>query len=202
MISEFLKQQCVPGWYADHANRKLDRLIVVNSKKKILGLLKPSDDKAFERLKLDFAKQTERKKNLEDKAKSILGTISISITAITFSLGFQGLKSGFSYTGIILILSVINFVAATIRAIQGLNLRAFYTYETGITITRYHIHYEQNEQDADFEKLIRFKVLNDLILSKIANSTYAAYILVRNGIILFGLFFFLELFSRWGLIPT
>src|SRR6185503_4207641 len=84
----FFSQQILPGIYA----RKAARIITAFREKietSTVEFVGGNDiDEMLVQIKLDIEKQNERKKDLEDKVKAILFSVSISITAITFSLTY------------------------------------------------------------------------------------------------------------------
>ena len=144
--------------------------------------------------------QLERKKNIEDKAKSVLGAITIAVTAITFAfinLEVKGTNVFNLISVSLLAISIISFTMATIRAIQSINLRSYFLNETiyednqsGISIITI------KEKDEKLKKLIRDKVFNDYTISKSSNYAFASLILVRNGIICFTSFFLFAIIGK------
>lgn len=202
--NSFLGQQIFPGIYAtlvnktvDEEYKKLDAKEVFFSTKDLLI------DATLIQIKEEFEKQHERKKGIEDKAKTIFATISISITAITFSLTYQKVAFNSLFTSIplvLLLLSIIYFIEATIRAMQTINIREYNTYQLDIdadpkkdTITLN----SMGDKEKQLKDLIKAKTKNDLIITKIGNFAYAANILVRNGILLFAFYFIVSIAEKY-----
>ena len=196
-LKEFLRQQIFPGFSALIANRKVDKILLEQQE---YNTVMPEEVTDRARFRADIENliksQLERKSKLEDKAKSLLFIITLAITTATFSLNFLKDTSEKIVLPVLAIMSICYLVFAGVRIISAINIRAFYVKEQ--------ICVEKLEDDAQFKgriiavenednEYLRYlahnKVLNDLICTKIANLTYASFILVRNGIILFACFF-------------
>lgn len=194
----FFQQQIFPGFSALLANRKVEKIFLEQLE---YDILMPDMVNDANRFKADIENmiksQLERKGKLEDKAKSLLFIITLAITTATFSLSFLKDTEDIFISPILAVLSICCFVFAGVRVISAINIRVYYIRELPIsyeeiqggTNIQRRIVVSENEPNDYLKDLIRNKALNDLICTKIANLTYASFILVRNGIILFACFF-------------
>ena len=200
-LPNIIKQQIFPGIYATIANKKIDEGYDKLNKKNVKAISSDiNTNEALLQLKEEFQGQMDRKKTIEEKAKSILATISISITAITFSLNYETVihKNSLSIISlVVLILSVFCFIMGTIRAIQTINIRPFNVSQTESKETDNEIELIPiGDESKRIQELLKAKLLNDKIILKLGNYAYAAYNLVRNGIILFALYFIVALVKK------
>lgn len=202
-IKYFLLQQIVPGYYATYANKIVAAKYEKQSDFDVdLSAITSEQEKDYiEQLKSDLKEQYDRKKIIEDKAKSLLFIITVSITAITFSLTYlNSLEINIPQTIALIALgiSILYFVLGTIRALQTLNIRKFHVIQTVIEITDSNYKLTAKKNDTDFLKeLIKSKQQNDLINVQLSNYTYASFTLIRNGIILFVCFFIVTIFVSY-----
>jgi hypothetical protein len=117
--------------------------------------------------------QLDRKKIIEDKAKSLLFIIAVSITAITFSLNYLSTLEINIYQVIALFIlgvSVFNFVIGTIRALQSLNIRQYHLMQIEVETSDNSYKLLAKKTDGDFLKeLIKSKQQNDLINIRLSN---------------------------------
>lgn len=202
-MKDFILQQLFPGFYATYANS----IVSKNYEKQknftvdISCINKKEIDYYTDRLKADLKEQHDRKKIIEDKAKSLLFVIAVSITAITFSLNYlNSLKINiFQLSALFLFsLSIFYFVEGVIRSLQTLNIRQFHIIQAEIEIsTEYFKLHAKKSQTEYLEYLILSKQLNDLINIRLSNYTYASFNLIRNGIILFVAFFSFTIFGNY-----
>ncbi len=198
-IQYFILQHIFPGFYASYANNIVAKNYDKQNNYDVdLTAIKADQEKEYiEQVKTDFKEQNERKKLLEDKAKSLLFIITVSITAITFSLNYiNNLETNIPQTIALLVLciSIIYFVFGTIRTLQAINIRRFNVIKTEIEITEECYKLIKNKSDTDFLKeLIKSQKLNELTYVQKLNYTYAAFTLIRNGIILFVSFFIMTI---------
>lgn len=202
-IKYFILQHIFPGFYASYANN----IVAKNYEKQnnfdvdLTAIKTCEEEKYIEQVKADLKEQHDRKKIIEDKAKSLLFIITVSITAITFSLNYLNtLEINIPQTIALFILgiSILYFVLGTIRALQTLNIRKFHVIQTAIEITNDNYKLTEKKSDTDFLKeLIKSKQQNDLINVQLSNYTYASFTLIRNGIILFVSFFILTIFVSY-----
>lgn len=194
---DFIKQQLFPYFYARKVNGFLDRRYRKISNYKV-SIDKESDTlKLIENIEKEIAVQIERKNKLEDKAKSVLFIITLSITTITFLLSYSKDNSDKILSLILLSLSVIFFITAGIQAISTLNVRRFHIIPQVITENDEYLTICETKKDDNYLKgITRSKYLNDIITTKISNSIFSAFILIRNGLILYLSFFISIIFSN------
>lgn len=199
-IKYFILQHIFPGFYAAYANK----IVTKNYDKQrnfdvdLTAITTGQEKEYIEQVKVDLKEQHDRKKIIEDKAKSLLFIITVSITAITFSLTYlYSLEINVPQTIALFFLgvSILYFVLGTIRALQTLNIRKFHVIQTDIEITDDNYKLSAKKTDTNFLKeLIKSKQQNDLINVQLSNYAYASFTLIRNGIILFVCFFIMTIF--------
>lgn len=202
-IKYFILQHIFPGFYATYANK----IVAKNYDKQnnydvdLTAITAGKEQEYIEQVKADLKEQHDRKKIIEDKAKSLLFIITVSITAITFSLTYiNNLEINVAQTIALILLgvSILYFVLGTIRALQTLNIRKFHVIQTAIEITDVNYKLTAKKTDSDFLKeLIKSKQQNDLINIQLSNYTYASFTLIRNGIVLFVSFFIMTIFVSY-----
>lgn len=202
-IKYFILQHIFPGFYATYANK----IVAKNYNKQhnfdvdLTAITAGQEQDYIEQVKADIKEQHDRKKIIEDKAKSLLFIITVSITAITFSLTYlNSLEINVPQTIALILLgiSILYFVLGTIRALQTLNIRKFHVIQTAIEITDVNYKLTAKKNDIDFLKeLIKSKQQNDLINIQLSNYTYASFTLIRNGIVLFVSFFIMTIFVSY-----
>lgn len=202
-IKYFILQHIFPGFYATYANK----IVAKNYDKQnnydvdLTAITAGKEQEYIEQVKADLKEQHDRKKIIEDKAKSLLFIITVSITAITFSLTYiNNLEINVAQTIALILLgvSILYFVLGTIRALQTLNIRKFHVIQTAIEITDVNYKLTAKKTDSDFLKeLIKSKQQNDLINIQLSNFTYASFTLIRNGIVLFVSFFIMTIFVSY-----
>lgn len=187
---EIIKQQLFPIIYSSKVNSVLEK-----NYKRILNydvdIEHDSDiSKSIEVIEKEINLQFERKNKLEDKAKSILFIITLSITTITFLLSYTKENSDKTISLILLSLSVIYFIVAGIQALSTLNVKRFHIILPRIIENENSLMLTVISKDENYLKSItKSKFLNDIITTKISNSIFSAFILIRNGLILYLLFF-------------
>jgi len=193
-ITSFIFQQVFPGLYAQYVNKGILRKSESHSSFNIdISDINGNEEEYITQIKNDLGGQLERKKRIEDKAKSLLFIIAVSVTAITFSLSYLKSLKFDIYQVIslsILFVSVIYLVLGAIRALQALNIRKFYITQTNVEeANKVFILRKKKENEDHLKDLIKSKQLNDLINIQLSNFTYASFNLIRNGIILIVVFF-------------
>jgi len=195
---DFIKQQLFPYFYARKVNGFLDRRYRKISKYNV-SIDKESDTlKLIENIEKEIAVQIERKNKLEDKAKSVLFIITLSITTITFLLSYSKDNSDEILSLILLSLSVIFFITAGIQAISTLNVRRFHIIQQVIAENGEYLTISEIKKDDKYLKdITKAKFLNDIITTKISNSIFSAFILIRNGLVLYLSFFISIIFSNY-----
>lgn len=194
-IFSFIQQQIFPGFYASYVNK----IISKNYNKQqsfgvdISSINGDNKEDYVKQVKLDLNNQLEIKKRIEDKAKSLLFIITVAITAITFSLNYLNSLTIDIYQSIsigIVFLSIIYLAIGAIRALQTLNIRQFNVIQANVVKGDNKYILKKEKSDEDYLKdIIKSKQLNDLINIRLSNYTYASFNLIRNGIILFVIFF-------------
>lgn len=202
-IKYFILQHIFPGFYASYANNIVAKNYDKQNNFDIdLNAITLGQEKDYiEQVKADLKEQLDRKKIIEDKAKSLLFIITVSITAITFSLNYLNtleINAPQTIALFVLGVSILYFVLGTIRALQTLNIRKFHVVQTAIEITneKYILTAKKNERDF-LKDLIKSKQQNDLINIQLSNYTYASFTLIRNGIVLFVTFFIMTIFVSY-----
>lgn len=190
-MMQFIKQQIFPGFYADYCNKKVSEIYQKQEKADIdISEIKEEKDEYILKLKTEIEQQIERKIKLEDKAKSLLFIITLAITIITFSLSYIKENTHHILPIIFIVLSIIHFVISGIRALQTLNIKEFNIHQTVIEFQENKFVIKKDKKPSLLlRELIKSKSLNDLINLKISNFTFASFILIRNGLIFFVLFF-------------
>ena len=193
-LKYFFQQQIFLGFYASYVNKIISKNYESQQNFNVdISQVTGKEKEYIKQIKIDLENQLERKKRIEDKAKSLLFIIAVTITAITFSLNYLNSLTIDVYQTIsiaIVFLSIIYLVIGAIRALQTLNIRQFNI--TQATIDKDDTKYilKANQTDTDYLKdIIISKQLNDLINIRLSNYTYASFNLIRNGIILFVIFF-------------
>lgn len=196
-INYFLRENIFPHIYAFHAQgklrKKLDQL-----KQAGVNLVIPDskvlDLEAFiAELKEYQDRENDRKKIIDDKAKSSLFVVTLSITVILAGLNF--IKDGKVTFGppllLLVILGIVYFVLSGITAVRALNVHEFYTLHPDDWIAQD----EGKPTVQSLQKLDRIKLLytaikaNELALNIRTNFVDATFIGIRNGIMLLSLAF-------------
>src|SRR5690606_39135111 len=127
----------------------------------------------------------------------ILFIITLSITTITFLLSYSKDNSDKILSLILLSLSVIFFITAGIQAISTLNVRRFHIIQQLITENDEYLTISETKKNDNYLKgITRSKYLNDIITTQISNSIFSAFILIRNGLVLYLSFFISIIFSN------
>lgn len=193
-IKTIIFEQFIPGYFAMYVNSKISMKYEEQQQFGVdLSEITNKTGEYIEQVITDLKEQHDRKKILDDKAKSLLFIITVSITAITFSLNYlNSLKINILQTVALLILgiSILYFVFGTIRILQSLNIKKFHVSQAEVTIENKSYKLQPKQSDTDFLKdLIKCKQLNELQYIQKSNYVYASFNLIRNGIIFFALFF-------------
>jgi len=193
-IKYFILEQIFPGFHAGRSNKKVTDTYNKQQNFDVDLTAITGDKKEYiDQVKADLKDQHDRKKIIEDKAKSLLFIIAVSITAITFSLTYLNSITFNIYQIVALLflgISILYFVQGVIKALQTLNIRQFHVIQAEIEITEQNFKLSAKQLDDDFLKdLIKSKQQNDLINIRLSNYTFASFNLIRNGIIFFVVFF-------------
>ena len=192
-IKNFWQQNICPHIYAFSAEE------VLKNKKNELKIDFEIDnnqnvDELIEELEVYHQKEVERKKTIEDKAKSSLFVIALSVTLILGSLNFiKDIKTGTNFTLILLLLflGLIYLVLSGVSSIKALNISEFHDIYIGDLINE-----KEDEKNIKIidkkdraEQLYKNIKLNQLKTNIKSNYVYATFVGIRNGIILISLFF-------------
>lgn len=197
----FFSQQVLPGIYARIVQKKVSAFSKNVEGSTVENVDDSNIDKAITQIKLDIENQGERKKGLEDKVKAILFSVSISITAITFSLtyGKSSIENIYDvFTLIILLFSILYFIGSAMVSVNTLLPVPFRLVQTETTYDEKSniISIVKEDKIEQYKNFVVAKYLNDYSNIKIANYTYASLKLLRNGIILFSLYFITSLIQK------
>lgn len=193
--NNFFSQQILPGCYAFKAEKTILKNNIALQDSALLSLPKNNDlDEALTQLKNDLKNQYETKKGLEDKIKATLFSLTISITAITFSIAYEKIVLVTKFDAFalsLLVLSIFYFVFCAIIAVKTLEPVAFYQEHTEIKFNAENksIEVKNENKQIQYEKFVKCKLRNDITNLIISNYTYASLKLLRNGIILFVIYF-------------
>lgn len=190
-MKQFLKQQIFPGIYASFINKEISKIYKNQNNSDVdISEIKGKEDDYIKKLEEEIKIQLDRKVKIEDKAKSLLFIITLAITTITFSLNYLKENSNQIIPIILILLSIIYFVFGGIRALQTFNIKQFHIVQTKINFQENKFILKPEKKGISYLKeLIISKSLNDLINLKTSNLTYASFVLIRNGLIMFVLFF-------------
>lgn len=199
-IKYFILQHIFPGFYATYANKIIAKNYDVQSNfgVDLSAIPKGQEQDYIEQVKADLKEQHNRKKIIQDKAKSLLFITTAYLIAIIFPFAYLNSFEINVFQTIALVIlgvSILCFVMGSIRALQALYTRKYHVIQTKIEITDANYKLTTKKTDTDFLKeLIKSKQLNDLTNIQLSNFTYASFTLIRNGIILFALFFIMTIF--------
>lgn len=194
-IKDFILQQILPGVYSTYANKIVSKNYdkQQNFEVDLTAIATGQEKDYIEQVKSDLKEQHDRKKAIEDKSKSLLFIIAVSITAITFSLTYLNSITFNSFQIVALVflgISILYFIRGVIKALQTLNIRQFHVIQAEVDITDQDYKLSPKKSAPDFLKeLIKNKQQNDLINIRLSNHTFASFNLIRNGIIFFVAFF-------------
>ena len=200
-IKEFVKQEVFANIYAFVAERKIkgkyedDGKTLVISEKSVKNIRATLD--AYEE------KEVERKRSIEEKAKSSLFVVALSVT---ISMTILGLLKDFHLAGItiaavvLFLVALLYLILASITAIKAINIGEFHSLSLSHFIEREDGSLKRT-RISDAEKavdLYKYLKLNQRTNNIKANYVYATFIGIRNGIVLLALFFFILLVSPRG----
>lgn len=203
-IKNFILQSIFPGFYAVIVNHRIEEKLKKQSNFSVdtTAIASGQEKNYIEQIRSELKDQRERKKTIEDKAKSLLFIITVSISAITFSLTYiKNIEKSTPQTIALIILgiSILYLISGAIRAIQTINIKKYYFIQSKFNIDTINNSFKiiANEPDSDLLKtMIVAKNINDSINTQLSNYAYASFILIRNGILLFACFFITTVFSN------
>lgn len=174
-------------------NKYIDRKIREIDNNYSVDIPKSVDKKKYiEILKKELKAQLERKKGIEDKAKSILFAITLTVTILIFSLNSLKLSynNWFDYIPLsILIISVFCLIVSACLSLKALELKEYnylFVIKNDDNSQKIELNIQEDET-AVLVDAIKVKVLNDFRIIKIGNYVSIAYSSIRNGIIGFAL---------------
>ncbi len=166
------------------------------SKYKEVYELKKEEDELIKELKEYHQKEIDRKKVIEEKAKASLFVITLSITLLLGSLnlfndGKNEVIVKFPILFILFILGLIYLIFSGFASVHALNIGKIYDISVDDRIKKIegkHIIKNFNKRDW-INQLYKNIVLNQKRTNIRSNYVYAAFIGIRNGIILISIFF-------------
>lgn len=190
-ILRWIIEQTFPIFIVWLANKKIQETID-KLKEQDYRLEKSNISEYLEQTILFNEREKKRKEIIEDKAKSSLLAITISITIIlnVFKSDF-GIYS--KYCIIMITVGILYFVFGAIASLNALNIKEFYDIYIDEILRKENdkiipISLSQNEK---IRRLYKYIKLNQEITRMRANYVYAAFICIRNGIIMLTIFFML-----------
>lgn len=177
-----------PLWNLWRADKNIEEKIKEINNNYSADISKSKDrQKDIEILEIELKIQLERKKVIEDKAKSILFAITLTVTILIFSI--NSLKLSHNNWGdyiplFILIISVFNLTVSACLSLKALELKEYnYLFLIKNDDKSKKIELIKDDDKTVLTNAIKIKVLNDLRITKIANYVSIAYLLIRNGIV-------------------
>lgn len=197
--NNFIGQEILPNFYSSKIEKIINQRIEEINAATVNIDSNIDVDKSMEKIITDLSAQSERKKGLEDKVKAILFSISIAITGITFSLNYDKalLSSFWDILALLpLILSILYFIFSAIVSVKTLLPSAFHIYQTEIVLNNQTIEVKNESKEDQLKNLFKAKLLNDNFHTIIANYVYSALRLLRNGIVLFAVYFLIALIQK------
>lgn len=199
--NNFFSQHVFPGHYTAIVEKKIksgyDEINSIES----YQVPKGKKEEMIDQIIKNIEEQQDRKKGLEDKVKAILFSISIAITAITFSLSYEQTTIT-TIPGIIaltiLSLSIFYFVSSAIVAVKTLIPVGFSSIQADVSFNTDEKTIKLNIPKVEdrLHQLLKDKLLNDNVNLRISNATYASLKLLRNGIILFAVYFVIAISQK------
>ncbi|MCC8199661.1 MAG: hypothetical protein LIP06_14140 [Tannerellaceae bacterium] len=142
-------------------------------------------------LQRELKSQLERKKGIEDKAKSILFAITLTVTILIFSI--NSLKLSYNYWLDYLSLALLLFSVSCLIVSACLSLKALEVKEYNFLLTSKSddetkkVELINDDEEATLINALKAKTLNDWRIIKISNYVSIAYSSIRNGIVGFAI---------------
>jgi hypothetical protein len=171
--------------YIDGKIKEIDNNYSVDISKSV------DKQKDIELLEKELKAQLERKKGIEDKAKSILFAITLTVTILIFSINSLKLSynNWFDYIPLsILTISVFCLIVSACMSLKALELKEYnYLFVIKNDDNAQKIELIKNDEETALADAIKTKTLNDFRITKIGNYVSSAYSLIRNGVIGFAL---------------
>ncbi|HEU0144129.1 MAG TPA: hypothetical protein VFQ47_05030 [Nitrososphaera sp.] len=196
-IEYFLRENIYPNIYAFHAQRKIKRKIELLKQEGLSLVIPPNKDLDLDAFSVELKEyqnqENDRGKVIDDKAKSSLIVVTLSITVMLAGLNFiKDAKITFGYPLFILVLLGVTYlVISGITAVKALNISEFFTLHPDDWL-------EQGQDKPTIiglQRIPRIKMLyavikaNELALTIRTNFVDATFIGIRNGITLLALAF-------------
>lgn len=177
-----------PLWNLWKADKSIEEKIKEIDNNYSADISKSKDkQKDIEILEIELKVQLERKKVIEDKAKSILFAITLTVTILIFSINSLKLSynNWVNYIPLfILIISIFYLTVSACLSLKALELKEYnYLFLIKNDDKSKKIELIKDDDKTVLSNAIKIKVLNDLRITKIANYVSIAYLLIRNGIV-------------------
>ena len=175
-----------------NANKHIDGKIQEINEKYFVDISKSKDKhKDFEIFEKELKSQLDRKKGIEDKAKSILFSVTLSVTILIFSVNSLKLNysNSFDYISlVILIIAVFYLIRSAYFSLKALEVKEYnYLVTTKNDTVAEKIELIKNNEETVLINAIKTKILNDFRIIKISNYVSIAYSSIKNGIIGFAI---------------
>lgn len=198
MDHQSLVEPIIPHIYAFLIEKGLETKIQnLNEKKAKIKILDHEVDEFLEIVKKYHEKEYERKDIIEDKAKSSLFIVTLSITLILGSLNFVNSDKIIfpKFILIFLIIGVVYIIFSGITAIKALHMKPY----NDIVIDSIIVGKDYNKLTAvkmskktELSELYECIKLNQLLTTIKANYVEVTFLGIRNGLILVATFFILD----------
>lgn len=181
--------------YIDRKIQEIDNDYFVDTSKST------NKQKDIELLEKELKVQLERKKGIEDKAKSILFAMTLTVTILIFSVNSLKLSCNnwFDYIPLfILTISIFCLIISACMSLKALELKEYnYLFVTKNDDSVKKLEIVKNDEETDLANAIKTKALNDFRITKIGNYVSFAYSLIRNGIVGFALVLIILMFHSF-----
>lgn len=220
-ILSFLYQNIFVTWYALAADRKLEKAL--RAEQSVTYSFGKSDNSvgtdavesslnlgnvfdyttAGEKLKELTKEELERKRGIEEKGRSLLlivtATIALSTGSfVTFIKGLDHIDWKMCVALMFLSFGFIFLIFAAINVLVALNINRYYvtSLEQSFVDENTSISFFKDDPEYLVPILYQNIKFNRIINNKRSNHVYAAFVNIRNGVILIASFFLLIVFSR------
>lgn len=184
-IIDFLFPLWRANKYIDEKIKEIDNDYSVDISKSV------DKQKDIELLEKELKAQLERKKGIEDKAKSILFAITLTVTILIFSVNSLKLSynNWFDYIPLsVLTISVFCLIVSACMSLKALELKEYnYLFLLKNDDDSQKIELIKNDKETTLSDAIKTKILNDFRITKISNYVSFAYSSIRNGVVGFAL---------------
>ena len=194
-IKDFIFQNLIPNIYVFILYKKLRKKIQdLNQKDQLFEIKSKKDlDESINILKSIYEREFNRKKTVEDKAKSSLFIVSLTISFTLGSLGFLN-SIGLISEGYILILLIIGLIYLMLSGINCINVLGITEYydvhpNNQIIETESQLIFNNFKKEEIANYLYKINKLNELIVQIKTNFAYSTFIGIRNGMVFLTIFF-------------